>query len=135
PPVSVSAVLQSIMPAPVFSRSSLTVAADIVIALVLEAVLISGGAPSGTLFTGELFRLTDPVVALDASLEVQEIVDPGDVFRRKRGDLIEAGDAEGVELAFEHRADAGDLLEVVGLAFRAGEASAVDGFGSFSFRL
>ena len=44
PPVSVSAALQSIMPAPVFSRSSLTIAAVIVAMLIPFACQAGRGA-------------------------------------------------------------------------------------------
>ena len=80
-----------------------------------------GRRRSGVLALGEGGGLVEPAVALDPALEVKHFVDTRNIFRRESRDLREAGDAERVELLFEHGADAGDLLEIVGDAFGSGE--------------
>src|SRR5690606_34786111 len=60
--------------------------------------------------------LFDPFVALDATLEVQGLVDADDVLLGELGDLAVVVDADLVELLLQNRTDAGNLLQVVGLA-------------------
>jgi hypothetical protein len=55
----------------------------------------------------------DPVVALDAALEIQIAVDPFALRLLPPGDLREGEDAEFVQDAGDLRADAGDKLQVV----------------------
>src|SRR5690606_5271556 len=62
---------------------------------------------------GERLGLLDPVVALDAALEVQVAVDPLALGLLPAGDLGEGIDAERMQDALDLRADARDQLEVV----------------------
>src|SRR4051812_13797959 len=150
PPVSVRAALQSIMPAPVDSRSSLTIAAEIVVIVEYPSCLLATGAAralrraavssrecsvlrnrAGGRKAGhpayQLFRFRDQRLGLG---------DPGVGAARKtdlfadlvRGIVVELGklpvveDAEVVELLLDRTRHAGELLEVVGGAARTGQA-------------
>src|SRR5262245_65960975 len=62
---------------------------------------------------GQLPRLADPILALDASAEAQALIDPGDVVRRELRDLAEVVDAEPVQRLFDPWPNAADLLEFV----------------------
>ena len=64
----------------------------------------------------QLARLRHPLVALDASGKFRQLgVELGAVALAPERDLPEGGDAEVVQHALEHRADADDELQVVGL--------------------
>src|SRR2546423_3984819 len=65
----------------------------------------------------QLARLCYPLVAHDASRKFGELgIEIGAVALAPARDLPEGGDAQVVQHAFEHRADADDELQVVGLA-------------------
>src|SRR5690606_15432508 len=64
---------------------------------------------------GERLGLLDPVVALDAALEVQIAVHPFTLVLLPRSHLLEPVDAEPVQDRLVFGADAGDKLQVVGL--------------------
>src|SRR5215212_11483059 len=150
PAVSVRAALQSIMPAPVDSRSSLTIAAEIVAIFEYPSCLLATGAAralrraavssrecsvlrnrAGGRRAGHpaslLFRFRDQRLGLG---------DQGIGAARKtnlftdlvRGIVVEFGelpvveDAEVVELLLDRPRHAGELLEVVGGAARTGQA-------------
>src|SRR5690606_7518172 len=62
---------------------------------------------------GQRLGLPDPVVALDAALEVQVAIDPLTLGLLPAGNLGEGVDAELMQNALDLRADAGDQLQVV----------------------
>src|SRR5689334_7995260 len=119
PLVSLSAVLQSIMPAPVDSRSSLTICALIfAITYFLDpsrpgdpghARLARGERPN--LFGRQFLGLYDP--AIDAAGQSDLFADVVRGLRIELGDLREVEDAEVVELLLDRRRHAGQLLEIV----------------------
>ena len=57
--------------------------------------------------------LLDPVLALDAPLEVEEVADALDVGAGPIGNLLIVRDAERVQLLLDQHADAADALQVV----------------------
>jgi len=64
----------------------------------------------------QLARLRHPLVAHDASWKFRKLgIEIRAVALAPARDLPEGGDAEVVQHAFEHRADADDELQVVGL--------------------
>src|SRR5580704_7105844 len=140
PSVSASADLQSIMPAPVRSRSSLTIGA-VILAIgefldvfrdprpgrnATRAIIVlqmpyqeptpdrprdRKGAGASSL-GGELLGLRDP--ALHAARQADLLADPVRGLGRESGDLPVVEDAEIVELLLDRGRDVGELLEVVG---------------------
>src|SRR6185295_11571148 len=63
---------------------------------------------------GELLRMANPVVVLDASAEVLELgVDPGGLIIAPFRDLPEIVDADPVQQFVQVRTDAVDLLKIV----------------------
>src|SRR5262245_16791567 len=58
--------------------------------------------------------LLDPVLALDAPLEIERLADALDVARRPVGDVVVGQDAQLVELLLDQYPDAADALEVLG---------------------
>src|SRR5665213_1961577 len=141
PLVSVSADLQSIMPAPVDSRSSLTIWAVIfAIEIFLRSIaagikarpathfkmehpsrafarLDDGGRLLG--FRGQFLGLLDPTI--DAAGQAHFLADVVRGLLVELGNLRVVEDAEIVELLFDRRRYAGQLLEVVGNAARTGQ--------------
>src|SRR5262249_22875969 len=100
PLVSVSAVLQSIMPAPVFSRSCVTRLADMVV-MACASLADRDGDPSRRLSLGQLLGGGHPVVARDAAAQVEGPVEQLAVFCIKIRDLPEVEYAEVVEALLE----------------------------------
>src|SRR5262249_49627839 len=70
----------------------------------------------------QLLCLTHPVVALDLALELQRVVDVGDVFVREVGELLELVAVERLEPRREIGVDALDARQVIGLALGLLEA-------------
>src|SRR5690606_1943436 len=62
---------------------------------------------------GQRLGLPDPVVALDATFEIQVAVDPFAFRHLPAGNLAEGVDAEFMQDALDLRTDAGDQLQVV----------------------
>src|SRR5690349_2168747 len=146
PEVSVSAALQSIMPAPVDSRSSLTIAAEIVAIVEYPSCLLAASAARALRHAAISFRecrhlRKEPVAGRPATRSYilfrfrgqrLGLGDPAIGTARKsdlftdlvRGVVIEFGelpvveDAEVVELLLDRTRHAGELLEVVGGAAR-----------------
>src|SRR6478672_12465092 len=77
----------------------------------LAAVDAAGefGRPAG----GQDARLLHPVLALDASLEVERLADAVDVLGGPVGDLLVADHAQLVELLLDQHTDAADALEIL----------------------
>src|ERR1700742_2983399 len=146
PPDSVSAALQSIMPAPVDSRRSFTIAAVIV---VIGCVLCLSGSSSGVAqsprracstnsekdrkrwphqrpsrellrFRGQRLGLGDPGIGAARKSDLFADLVRGVVI--ELGELPVMEDAEVVELLLDRTRHAGELLEVVGGAARTGQA-------------
>src|ERR1700674_5630239 len=120
PSVSVNAALQSIMPAPVFSRSSFTIC-GVIFAI---AIPLGGGSQSSedvkpSSLCRELLGLGDP--PLDPAGEPDSLADLVGVLRGDLGDLPEMEDAEIVEHLLDGRRYARELLEVVGDPARTGQ--------------
>src|ERR1700688_840572 len=120
PSVSVNAALQSIMPAPVFSRSSFTIC-GVIFAI---AIPLGGGSQSPedvkpSSLCRELLGLGDP--PLDPAGEPDFFADLVGGLRGELGDLPEMEDAEVVEHLLDGRRYARELLEVVGDPARAGQ--------------
>src|SRR5829696_5435892 len=111
PAVSLSAALQSIMPAPVLSRSSFTIAG--------APSRDGAGRDSGGV--DERAGLADPAVTVDAAVQLQLRVELRRVLGLHRRKLPVVEDAGIVELARELRADAVELGQVVRRAARGGE--------------
>src|SRR5215468_4570212 len=145
PAVSVRAALQSIIPAPVDSRRSLTIAAVIVaifasplpvqtrrspkgsavirqgfLSTKIEAGVNTGQGVSLFRFTGEGLGLRDPGVG--AARQADLFADPMGGVMIELGELPVMEDSEIVELLLDRARHAGELLEIVGGAARAGEA-------------
>ena len=140
PAVSLSAALQSIMPAPVLSRSSFTIAA-VTFAMAVPSDLMGrpalGRAPGRRWFSParrpgtapdptqaasiERAGLGDPAVTVDAAVQLQLRVELRRVLGLHRRKLPVVEDAGIVELARELRADAVELGQVVRRAARRGE--------------
>src|SRR4051794_10182464 len=59
-------------------------------------------------------RLAGPILPVDAAGEGEIGADPADLGPRPMGDLVEMIDAEPVQLALIHLADALDALQIVG---------------------
>ena len=62
---------------------------------------------------GENFRLADPVLTLDATLELEPLVVVRDIVFSPAGDLVVRVDLECVELLLDEDADAANPLEIV----------------------
>jgi hypothetical protein len=78
-------------------------------------------APNALNLAGRLHqggRLTDPIVSIDTTLEVQPLVNSGHVLCIERCDLVKPRDSKTPQLAFEHRADADYLLQIVRITGR-----------------
>src|SRR5262245_44909855 len=127
PLVSVRAVLQSIMPAPVLSRSCLTWPAEIAVMRSSLAprgrrLARAGGrnysktyaARSGRLTFDQLLGGGDPTVALDAALEIEQPVEPRQRLLVEIGDLPEVVDANVIEPLLQPGVDVRQPLEIVG---------------------
>src|SRR5208337_1708888 len=132
PPVSFSAPLQSIMPAPVRSRSSLTICALIfAISMILRSscgicwrkLRACGADPAGQawlalprmtelLFCGQLLGLRDPTV--HAAGQPGFLADLASGVCTEPGDLPIVEDAEIVELLLDRRRHVMELLEIIG---------------------
>src|SRR5205823_1095809 len=158
PPVSVRAALQSIMPAPVDSRSSLTIAAVIVAIVEYPSCLLAAGAARAlrraAVSSRECLALRNSAGGRRAGHAAYQLFrfrgqrlglrDPGIGPARKtnlfadlvRGIVVELGelpvveDAEVVELLLDRTRHAGELLEVVGGAARPGQALEAGRLGS-----
>src|ERR1700730_2412721 len=143
PSVSVSAALQSIMPAPVLSRSSFTRLAVIVVINLCLAMperasnirAIAGarrrrlaGASRGLTF-GQLLGGADPVVARDAAPQGERLVEQRRVLHAEDQNLPEVVDAYVVETLLELDIDARQPLQVVWLAARSVDALERGPFG------
>src|SRR5579864_307836 len=102
PSVSVSAALQSIMPAPVDSRSSLTIWA------VIFAIAF--------LLRGQFLGLRDP--AVNTAGQTHFFADIVRGFLVELGDLAVVEDAKIVELLLDCRRNAGQFIQIVGHAAR-----------------
>src|SRR4051812_19565060 len=148
PAVSVSAALQSIMPAPVDSRSSLTIAAEIVAIVEYPSCLsprqqrapcavrisyrgalreiepVAGGTRPRRVklfrFRGQRLGLGDPAVSAARKADLFTDLVRGVVIEFGKLPVME--DAEVIELLLDRAGHAGELLEVVGGAARAGQA-------------
>src|SRR3954447_1216670 len=134
PPLSLSALLQSIMPAPDFSRSSFTIAA-VTFAMANPFDRDAGtrrSAPNGVHWrrvrgrsssgrVDQAASLADPAVALDPAVQLQLAVDLLEVVRLHGRELPIMVDAGVVELLLELRPDPVELGQVVGRAARRGE--------------
>src|SRR5271169_4154870 len=131
PPVSVSAFLQSIMPAPVRSRSSFTSAAEIVAIVIprfwkrrrrgASRALNSSDLGLGEGASDQGASLLDPAIAPDAAVELEIGVELARLGVGHGGDLPIVEHAVVVELLDDLRADARQLGEIVGRAARRGE--------------
>src|SRR5882724_6181161 len=75
--------------------------------------------PRRRLLCGQLFGLGDPT--LDAAGQSDLFANVVSRFRAELGDLRVMEDAEVVELLLDRRRNAGELLQVVGDAARAGQ--------------
>src|ERR1700689_3809488 len=106
PALSLSAALQSIMPAPVWSRSSLTM--DALIFVICCAPLHFLG--------GHFLGLGDP--AFDTARKPDLFADIVRGGRREFRDLLEMENAEVVELLFDRRRHGRQFLEIVGYPAR-----------------
>ena len=84
--------------------------------------LFLGGDLVGRGLGHQLDRFGDPIVVLDGAVELELLVEPGDLVVGEIGDLLELDQAELVQLLLELGRDAGDQLEIVGLALRLLEA-------------
>src|SRR5262245_28066067 len=138
PFTSVSAILQSIMPAPVLSRSSFTRLAVIVVMDGSLGVFVvpragrpgrrrsllphPGRSLSCCLPLGQLLGGGNPVVARNASPEVERAVKGLQPIRIEVGDLPEVIDANVVEPLLQFDVHARQALEIVGLAARSVDA-------------
>ena len=74
----------------------------------VDAAREFGGAAGG-----QDARLLDPILALDAALEVERLADAVDVFGGPVGDLLVGGDLHRIQLLLDQHADAADALEVL----------------------
>src|SRR5438477_4955893 len=108
PPVSLSAALQSIIPAPVWSRSSFT-----------RPALTIAIAKSLHFFRCQFLGLGDP--AFHAARQSDLLADIMRRGRRQIRDLLEMENAEIVELLLDRRRNAGQFLEIVGDPARPGQ--------------
>src|SRR5215510_1521594 len=132
PPVSVSALLQSSMPAPVRSRSSFTIAE--VISAVENFLVCSDrcardggphrlrrldrcGPAQGDAVRRKLLRLRDP--PFDATGKSHFFADLVGVLRHQLGDLRVVEDAEIVEALLDGARHASELAQIVSGAARA----------------
>src|SRR3954451_18041337 len=138
PAVSLRAALQSIMPAPVWSRSSFTIAAVTFAMAVpsvswenpargrrrvefnaLRSAAVGGAGRSGGV--DQRPRLGDPAVAVDAAMQLEVGIELRHVLGLHRRELPIMVDAGVVELLLELRPDAVELGQVVRRAARRGE--------------
>src|SRR5215471_9084185 len=125
PPVSFNAALQSIMPAPVFSRSSLTISAVIFWVIARNprsrwwpaACATAIGILLG--FGVQFLGFGNPAIDTAGKADLFAHLVGG--IRPERRDLPEMENAEVVELLLDRRRDAVQLLEIVGNAARTGE--------------
>src|SRR5687767_125165 len=74
-------------------------------ALPLDLSAVDAAGELGLAARSQNARLFDPVLALDAALEVQHFADALDVARRPVGHLFVAGDPERVQLLLDEHAD------------------------------
>src|SRR5260221_3331895 len=141
PSVSLSAALQSIMPAPVDSRSSLTICA-LIFAITFSSIRHSRACSDHTRLRtatsvsrawpakrtdhttprslrGQFLGLADP--AVDAARQTDLFADTVGGLFIECGDLRIVEDAKIVELLFDRRRNTGQLFEIVGDAARAGQ--------------
>src|SRR5262249_6732313 len=126
PSLSVSACLQSIMPAPVRSRRSLIIA--VVIDGIWNSPCMSRGQTlgltpikrrsaqplSGGRGGNHFLGLLDPVVFRDLTLQAKLPIEESDVGLVKLGDLPEMEYPCIIEPLLDARGDPGDSLQVVG---------------------
>src|SRR6202008_3692881 len=93
-------------PTPTRPANSPRIAAGIHLAAVDAARELGGAAGC------QDARLLDPVLALDAALEIERLADAVDVGGGPVGDLLVGDDAHGVEPVLDQHADAADALEI-----------------------
>src|SRR6185437_3647420 len=89
--------------------------------LILELVLAGGHLVGGCL-GHQRHGLRYPVLVLDHAVKRERLIDIGDLVVGEIGDLFELDHAELVQLLLELGRDAGDQLQIVGLALGLGEA-------------
>ena len=87
-----------------------------------SSLVLTGGDLIGRGLGHQGDRLRRPVVILDLAVELERLVDLGDVVVGEIGDLLELDQPELVQLRLELGRDAGDQLQIVGRALGLGEA-------------